>query len=53
MPHRFRADQVDELPWIHYCPATKGNKFTIPAGRGVLATAARGARCAPTAARAS
>ena len=29
---RFRADQVDELPWTHYCPATKGNKFTIPAG---------------------
>ncbi len=30
--HRFRADQIDEIPWIHYCPATKGNKFTIPAG---------------------
>ena len=30
--HRFRADKVDETPWIHYCPATKGNKFTIPAG---------------------
>jgi glycyl-tRNA synthetase len=30
--HRFRADQVDELPWTHFCPATKGNKFTIPAG---------------------
>ena len=29
---RFRADQVDERPWTHYCPATKGNKFTIPAG---------------------
>ena len=29
---RFRADQVDELPWMHFCPATKGNKFTIPAG---------------------
>src|SRR6266511_2484567 len=27
-----RADQVDERPWTHYCPATKGNKFTIPAG---------------------
>jgi glycyl-tRNA synthetase len=23
---------VDALPWTHYCPATKGNKFTIPAG---------------------
>src|SRR5262245_32875543 len=30
--HRFRADHVDARPWVHYCPATKGNKFTIPAG---------------------
>jgi glycyl-tRNA synthetase len=30
--HRFRADQVDERPWTHFCPATKGNKFAIPAG---------------------
>jgi glycyl-tRNA synthetase len=30
--HRFRADQVDEMAWLHFCPATKGNKFTIPAG---------------------
>jgi len=30
--HRFRADQIDEVPWLHFCPATKGNKFTIPAG---------------------
>jgi glycyl-tRNA synthetase len=29
---RFRADKVDEMPWMHYCAATKGNKFTIPAG---------------------
>src|SRR6266571_877364 len=29
---RFRADKVDETPWVHYCPATKGNKFTISAG---------------------
>jgi glycyl-tRNA synthetase len=29
---RFRADKVDETPWVHYCAATKGNKFTIPAG---------------------
>ena len=31
---RFRADQVNEQPWTHYCPATKGNKFTVPAGEG-------------------
>jgi glycyl-tRNA synthetase len=29
---RFRADQVEALAWTHYCPATKGNKFTVPAG---------------------
>jgi glycyl-tRNA synthetase len=29
---RFRADKIDETPWVHYCPATKGNKFQIPAG---------------------
>jgi glycyl-tRNA synthetase len=29
---RFRADQLDEGPWAHYCPAAKGNRFTIPAG---------------------
>src|SRR6266508_5165418 len=30
--HRFRADEIDEMPWVHYCEATKGNKFTIPPG---------------------
>jgi glycyl-tRNA synthetase len=29
---RFRADQLDEQPWTHYCPATKDNRFQIPAG---------------------
>ena len=29
---RFRADHIDELPWTHFCEATKGNKFQIPAG---------------------
>ncbi len=29
---RFRADHVDAMPWVHYCAATKGNKFTMPAG---------------------
>ena len=29
---RFRADQIDEQPWTHFCVATKGNKFSIPAG---------------------
>ncbi|HEV8437303.1 MAG TPA: glycine--tRNA ligase [Methylomirabilota bacterium] len=30
--HRFRADSLDVVPWTHYCSATKGNKFTVPAG---------------------
>src|SRR3989337_2205189 len=29
---RFRADKLDDTPWVHYCDATKGNKFTIPGG---------------------
>jgi len=29
---RFRADHVDTVPWVHYCAATKGNKFTVPPG---------------------
>ncbi|MSS71087.1 MAG: glycine--tRNA ligase [Candidatus Latescibacteria bacterium] len=29
---RFRADHVDAIPWVHYCAATKGNKFTIAGG---------------------
>ena len=29
---RFRADKVDDEMWVHYCEATKGNKFNIPAG---------------------
>ncbi len=29
---RFRADKLDEEPWVHYCPAKKGNKFELPGG---------------------
>src|SRR5258705_7362233 len=29
---RFRADQLGDMPWLHFCPATKGNNSTIPAG---------------------
>ena len=29
---RFRADKLDDTAWVHYCAATKGNKFTIPGG---------------------
>ena len=42
---RFRADQLDELPWTHFCPATKGNKFTIPAGEACARCGERRTRC--------
>jgi glycyl-tRNA synthetase len=42
---RFRADQIDEVPWIHFCPATKGNKFTIPAGEACKHCEARRTLC--------
>ena len=29
---RFRADQIDEQAWVHYCAAKKDNKFDVPAG---------------------
>jgi len=29
---RFRADKLEEMEWVHYCPATKGNKFMVPGG---------------------
>ncbi|HYY24786.1 MAG TPA: glycine--tRNA ligase, partial [Candidatus Udaeobacter sp.] len=29
---RFRADKLDDDEWVHYCEATKGNKFVIPGG---------------------
>jgi glycyl-tRNA synthetase len=43
--HRFRADQVDELPWVHYCEATKGNKFVIAAGEACKHCGARRTLC--------
>ena len=29
---RFRSDKIDEEEWVHYCAATKGNKFVIAGG---------------------
>src|SRR5262245_31022877 len=26
---RFRADKLEEQPWIHFCPATNANRFLI------------------------
>src|SRR5438128_1061290 len=42
---RFRADQLDATPWIHYCPATKGNKFEIPGGEPCKHCGARRTLC--------
>jgi glycyl-tRNA synthetase len=30
---RFRADKLEDEAWVHYCAATKGNKFIVPAGQ--------------------
>ena len=29
---RFRSDKLEDDAWVHFCEATKGNKFNIPAG---------------------
>ncbi len=42
---RFRADKLDEQPWTHYCPATKGNKFEVPAGEPCRHCGARRTLC--------
>src|SRR5881398_3747392 len=42
---RFRADKLDATPWIHYCPATKGNKFEIPGGEPCKHCGARRTLC--------
>jgi len=42
---RFRADKVDEVDWTHYCAATKGNKFTIPAGEACTHCGSRRSLC--------
>ena len=30
---RFRWDKIEEMEWVHYCEATKGNKFIVPPGQ--------------------
>jgi glycyl-tRNA synthetase len=43
--HRFRADHVDAQPWTHFCPATKGNKFEMPAAEPCPRCGARRTLC--------
>jgi glycyl-tRNA synthetase len=42
---RFRADQLEDTPWVHYCPATKGNRFEVPAGEPCKHCGARRTLC--------
>ncbi|HXG50533.1 MAG TPA: glycine--tRNA ligase [candidate division Zixibacteria bacterium] len=42
---RFRADHLDEEGWVHYCPETKGNKFTVPGGEPCRHCGARRTLC--------
>ena len=42
---RFRADKIDEMEWVHYCEATKGNKFIVPSGEACKHCGARRTLC--------
>jgi glycyl-tRNA synthetase len=42
---RFRADKIDETEWVHYCPAKKANKFTVPPGEPCKHCGARRTLC--------
>ena len=43
--HRFRADKLEERPWLHVCPTTKNNTFEIPAGEPCPHCGARRSLC--------
>jgi glycyl-tRNA synthetase len=42
---RFRADQLDERAWVHYCPAKKDNRFDVPADEPCRHCGARRTLC--------
>jgi glycyl-tRNA synthetase len=42
---RFRADKIDEEEWVHYCAATKGNKFVVAAGEACKHCGSKRALC--------
>jgi len=42
---RFRSDKIDDEVWVHYCEATKGNKFNIPGGEACKHCGAKRALC--------
>jgi glycyl-tRNA synthetase len=42
---RFRADQLDDRPWVHHCPAKKDNRFDVPGGEPCRHCGARRTLC--------
>jgi glycyl-tRNA synthetase len=42
---RFRADKLDDTPWIHYCPSKKDTKYEVPAGEPCKHCLARRTLC--------
>jgi len=42
---RFRSDKIDDEVWVHYCEATKGNKFNIPGGEACKHCGAKRTLC--------
>jgi glycyl-tRNA synthetase len=42
---RFRADKLEEMEWVHYCEATKGNKFVVPPAEACKHCGARRTLC--------
>ena len=42
---RFRADKINEMEWVHYCEATKGNKFIVPPAEACKHCGARRTLC--------
>ena len=42
---RFRWDKIEEMEWVHYCEATKGNKFIVPPGEACKHCGARRTLC--------
>jgi glycyl-tRNA synthetase len=42
---RFRWDKIEEMEWVHYCEATKGNKFIVPPGQACKHCGARRTLC--------
>ena len=42
---RFRSDKLEDDTWVHYCAATKGNKFMVPGGEACKHCGAKRTLC--------